>query len=215
MRAGLVSVEVITMRTRLTRTAVLILVAACAVSPQPTLPGQATPSAAASATPAPTPAPTPTANRLIAMGVAGMLIVVPASWHEFSPKLTVMPFGPFLFVSNVPIADPCPLEFRGRECWKPLAELPPDGILMTFHGSAFGGIEDSTIVHQLAVSTDCRDIGGEREVDAWIGTFGIVACLRGPDLAASEALTVQLVTSLRLQHERRLEHPPTHRPRLN
>lgn len=176
------------MRTRLTLILVPILLAACAAPTQPS----------ASAPPSSTTESAPTPSAVVRSSVGGMSFVIPASWQEITPRVWTMPVGPRLFLSNAPIADPCAASWRGEKCWKPLGELPSDGILVTFAGSGTAEISSpSPVPQEIAVSGKCQDMGGERELATSSLGFGVSACLRGPNLAANEALFHQLLSSMK------------------
>lgn len=141
----------------------------------------------------------PGGSALVTRHLGDLSMVMPADWKVLWPRVWIAPVGPRVFLSNAPIADPCPTAFlNGDECWKPLTELPPGGILVTVGGSAILGASDSSpVVTSRPVGQVCKALGGEREMGAVFSGFGITACLRGPDLAASEAVVRDLVASIK------------------
>lgn len=176
------------MKARCTLILIPILLTACAAPAQPS----------ASAPPSSTTGSAPTPSAVVRSSVGGMSFAIPASWQEVRPRVWTMPVGPRLFLSNAPIIDPCASSFRGDKCWKPLAELPSDGILVTFAGSGTAEISSpSPVPQEIAVSIGCREMGGERELATSFLGFGISACLRGPDLATNEALFDQFLSSMK------------------
>jgi hypothetical protein len=139
---------------------------------------------------------TPTRAAVVRFSFGDMSWVMPASWNKVIPKIWTAPVGPLLFLSNAQIVDPCASTYRGTECWKPLTKLPADGILVTFEGSAIIQVESLALVFvELAVSRNCQDMGGRREIATYSHGLGIDACLRGPDFAANVAKFKELVST--------------------
>lgn len=162
-------------------------------------PGAASPAAAgtsvASAPSSGAPSPTPPGDVTRVFG--NLSFVAPADWAIVAPHVWTAPTGPRLFLSNAPIADPCPTEWVGIQCWLPLTTLPADGILVTFEGSATLGPPNPTPI-SVARSAEgqCAQIGGDREYGVPFQGFGVDACLRGPDLEANAAAVARLVGSI-------------------
>ena len=163
-------------------------------------PGAASPSTVG--TPLPTASPTVTASLTnpadVLRDFGDLSFVAPANWGILIPHVWTAPIGPRLFLSDAPIADPCPTDFRGIQCWLPLTELPPDGILVTFGGSAILTLPNPTPV-PIARSADgqCAQIGGERQYAVALQGFAVDACLRGPDFDTNAAAFSRLVSSIR------------------
>ena len=113
---------------------------------RPPAPSTATDSVAPSpissivATATPTATPVPDITRQF----GDLSFVTPADWNIVVAREWSAPIGPRLFLSNAPIADPCAAASLAQECWKPLAELPADGILVTLSGSALLGLPNPT-----------------------------------------------------------------------
>jgi hypothetical protein len=135
----------------------------------------------------------------VTWNLGGVSLVTPAGWHLVVPRVWTAPVGPRAFLSNVAIADPCATVFVGGDaCWKPLASLPPDGILVTLSGSATLGLPGaSPVVTTHRPGPVCASLGGDEEMGAGFPGFGLGACLRGPDLAAGEAAFRDLVASVK------------------
>ncbi len=157
-------------------------------------------SAAVTASPAPSasaaPSPSPSASAIVTRILGQISVTMPADWHVLWPKVWIMPMGPTLYISNAAIADPCPTQFeKGDACMKPLAELPPNGILVTAGGSAVAGVQYAVI--RRPVDQTCSAIGGERELGAAFLGMVVRACLRGPDLASGEDAFRQMVASMK------------------
>ncbi|MGH2511907.1 MAG: hypothetical protein ACRDGQ_04390 [Candidatus Limnocylindrales bacterium] len=124
-------------------------------------------------------------------------IVTPTSWQLITPYKWTQPVGPVLFVSNAPIADPCPTVNLGARCLAPLSQLPPDGIVVTISGWAIPSLPNpSPIPVDEPVNGACATMRGERELGVRFQGFDVVACLRGPDFAANEAAFDRLIASI-------------------
>jgi hypothetical protein len=161
----------------------------------PAASGTTAPITSSPTTAAPTTAAPTVGSALVTRTFGTLSIVMPANWQVVSPVVWARPVGPFLFLSDTPIADPCPTAFAtGDVCWMPLAALPPDGILVTLGGSAFP--VPPTPVSVLPLTDTCRALGGEKQLGAGFTGFGVSACLRGPDLATNEALFRSMVDSI-------------------
>ena len=140
---------------------------------------------------------TPTPAALIKSSYGNISWVMPASWKKVIPRVWTAPVGPLVFLSNARIIDPCASSFLVTACWKPLTKLPPDGILLTFQGSAGALLPNSKSPLKVAVRRDCQDMGGELEFMNSFRGVGIDACLRGPDFTANEALFQQMMSSMK------------------
>jgi hypothetical protein len=105
---------------------------------------------------------------------------------------------PRLFLSNAPIAHPCPSRPTevSFDCWKPLDRLPANGVLVAFT-SPRGVIlpEWSGDVRQSQAALWCEELGGERQLSTVFPMAGITACLRGPDFAVNDSAFRKLVSS--------------------
>ena len=125
-------------------------------------------------------------------------IVTPSNWQLLAPNAWTRPIGPFLFISNVAMADPCATSYLGPEkCLTPIAELPPDGIVVTFAGSATPSPPNPTPVPTSEpLSVACMTMGGDRQLGVGLPGFGVSACLRGPNFAENEAAIERLVASI-------------------
>jgi hypothetical protein len=147
-------------------------------------------------TSSPTPSSSPSDTGDVTHDFGVFSIVTPASWHVITRTWTNPP-GPFLFVSNAVIADPCPTTFLGAQCLEPLAQLPPEGIVVTFDGSAGSGLPNPTPIPMAApLGSACLAMAGEREQAVLFPGFGVTACLRGPDFTTNESAFARLVASI-------------------
>ena len=128
---------------------------------------------------------------------SGLSMHLPADWRVVEPHVWTAPVGPRLFISSAPIADPCADKFRTADCWRPLAELPENGILITFAGSAVASLPNPTPVPiEQVASGPCGLLGGERELVASFPGYSVSACLRGPADQANEAVYRAILTEI-------------------
>lgn len=145
----------------------------------------------------PSPLPSPSGRDERTFQLGPFSIVIPSSWHMITHTVGSTPAGPFIFLSNVAIADPCPSKFLGPQCLRPLAQLPPDGIVVTFDGSATSSLPNPTPVPaNEPMGGACAAMAGERELGVRFQGFGVTACLRGPDFTANETAFNRLVASI-------------------
>ncbi len=143
------------------------------------------------------PTPAPSFSGEVTHQLGSLAIVTPTSWQLIAPYKWNDRTGPFLFVSSAAIADPCPTSNLGPKCMTPLAQLPPDGIVVTFSGlSATSGPNPSPIPVDEPVNGACATMRGDRELGVRIQGFDVVACLRGPDFTANETAFDRLVASI-------------------
>ena len=176
--------------------AATVLLAACTADVSAP-PSPASPSP--SATPAVEPSPTASAADLVKLSVGDRTFSAPASWQMVRPRRWTAPVGPILFLSDAPIADPCPVVFLDAGCWKPLEILPANGIVVMFSGAAvLSPPNPSPMPREIEVRDWCKEIGGEREMSTNFPGCTIEACMRGPDMATNESLFVGLVSSVTL-----------------
>jgi hypothetical protein len=178
--------------------ALVFAVAACA-SPAPTptpgvsvmVTGTLTPTPALS----PSPTPAPSADAIGSFG--SYTFDMPSTWNVVWPHVWTMPVGPRLFLSDAPIADPCPTAPQPAGCQVPMVQLPENGILVTFGGSALLALPNPSPVPIVRKAGGaCLQIGGDEEMGVSFQGFGVSACLRGPSLTANEAAFRRLVASM-------------------
>ena len=141
--------------------------------------------------------PTTTPAAVVESSYGNISWVMPASWKKVIPRVWTAWVGPLVFLSNARIIDPCASSFRVNACRKPLTKLPPDGILLTFQGSAVVLPPNSKVPVKVAVRRDCQDMGGELEFVNFFHGVVIDVCLRGPDFTANEALFQQMMSSMK------------------
>ncbi len=191
------------MKAPLALVALAVALAACAVTPPSPSPAvtASPPRSPASLSPSsvPSPSPYPVPVDFVEVPFDNGTFMAPASWHVLTPRIWTAPVGPLLFLSDAPIADPCPTEARAAatDCWKPLATLPPGSILVTFAGSGTLQLANPTPKpSEIAPQDWCAEIGGDHESVTRFPGYVVSACLRGPDTATNQALFAGLVASL-------------------
>ncbi len=210
------------MDARIKRFALLSLVAAFAVacSPAPTVP----PSASLAPTPSPTvllASPSPAA--IVTDAANGISFDRPASWTRWLPNAhDPINDGPLIYLSTDPLlptcattpqATPNPADARGRACDWPLADLAPNGVLVTWLTtrilaplpSTGDAVEVNGATGRLEVEKpgSCSAVGADETLDVLVpigqpkpwSNIAMVACLRGPDLAGAEAQVRAMLAS--------------------
>lgn len=127
-----------------------------------------------------------------------MSLVTPPGWQLVAPHVWTAPVGPRAFLSNAPIVDPCPSTLVSWvACQKPLAFLPPGGILVTMEGVAEAiPSNKAPVVTTHQPGPVCAALEGDVELSAIFPGFGLDGCVRGPDLAAGEATFRGIVASV-------------------
>ena len=205
--------------------ALLLLVAAFAVacSPAPTV----APSASPGLTPSPTLLPSsPSAAAVVTDAASGISFDRPASWRRWLPNAhDPINDGPLIYLSTDPLlptcattleASPNPADSRGRACDWPLAELAPNGVLVTWLTtrilaplpSTGDAVEVNGATGRLEIEKpgSCSEVGADETLDILVpigqpkpwSNIAVVACLRGPDLAGAEAKVRAMLESARV-----------------
>jgi hypothetical protein len=142
----------------------------------------------------------------------------PAPWkaHPFTWR-GELHFHPMLYLSTQPVRDPCRTQGQTVTCGWPVERLRPGGVLVSLEnrgapgwsidaqpGTAFavGGRAAKRRVYRPGA---CGAIGGQATVDVVVASplpdnwTELVACLRGPRLAANEQRVQRLLASLRFR----------------
>ena len=209
------------MDARTRRFALLALVAAMAVACS-----AATRSPSASAAPAPSPTlppASPSAALVVTDTANGISFDRPASWTRWLPNAhDAINDGPLIYLSTNPLvptcattqqASPNPADSRGRACDWPLAELAPNGVLVTWlttrilaplpsTGDAVD-VNGATGRLEIEKPGSCSAVGADETLDVLVpigqpkpwSNIAMVACLRGPDLAGAEAQVRAMLAS--------------------
>jgi hypothetical protein len=150
----------------------------------------------------------------------------PSSWTRWIPnEHSPMTGGPLVYLSTEPLLsscavspgeDPHPPDAQGLACEWPVADLAPNGTLVTWYTTriledlppAGEKVEVNGYAARLQIARPgpCSAIGADETLDvlvpigqpkAW-SNFGVRACLRGPDLEDSAADFRALLASARL-----------------
>jgi len=109
---------------------------------------------------------------------------------------------PRFYLANTSLTVTCPPSSGGlfQGCPAPLKTLPEGGVLVTVSDAGNLAEIDPPPVTAEAPTDDwpgpCRSIGGERQVVSVLDGVIVSACLRGPNLDASEAAVRAMITSL-------------------
>jgi hypothetical protein len=202
--------------------ALLSVVSAFAIAcfPSPTVP----PSASLAPSPSSTLVPaSPSAAAVVTDAANGISFVRPASWTRWLPN-THDPIndGPLIYLSTDPLlptcattppATPNAADARGRACDWPLADLAPNGVLVSWlttrilvplpsDGDAVE-VNGATGRLQIEKPGSCAAVGADETLDVLVpigqpkpwSNIAVVACLRGPDLAGAEAKVRAMLAS--------------------
>jgi hypothetical protein len=184
----------------------------------------ATPSAAASQARV-SEGPKPT-SAIVQDSVSGFTFERPASWAVWRPNgHAPWMSGPMLYLSTdpllpacavVPSASPNPPDANGSACAWPLDELEPGGVLAMWVTSRIlqplptaGSLVETNGAKARWEASEpgaCSAVGADETVTVAVpigqptplSNVAFVACLRGPDLGASEAAVRALLASARL-----------------
>jgi len=130
--------------------------------------------------------------------------------------------GPLIYLSTDPLlptcattprAKPNPADAGGRACDWPLGELAPNGVLVTWLTtrilaplpSAGKAVEVNGATGRLEIEEpgSCSAVGADETLDVLVpigqprpwSNIAMVACLRGPDLAAAETQVRAMLAS--------------------
>jgi hypothetical protein len=131
------------------------------------------------------------------LDVDGLSIDVPPGWQVVRPHVWDPRFGPRAFLSNAPIADPCPTSAADDDtCWRPLSTLPRGGILVTV-----GTVENPHLpmptptTRTLAPDITCAELHGDETLTAVFRPFALNACVSGPALDEAAEIFRKIVDS--------------------
>jgi hypothetical protein len=147
----------------------------------------------------------------------------PSTWIRWQPnEHSPINDGPLIYLSTDPLqpacatmpeATPNPANAQGRACDWPLAALAPDGVLVTWLTtrileripSAGEALEVNGATTRLATTKPgtCAAINADETMELLVpigqptplSNLAVVACLRGPDLAAAETQVRALLAS--------------------
>jgi len=205
----------------------LSMCSACSPAPSapPSTPN-APPLTTASPTPNATLATRSATRTLIRDSASGITFEHPSSWVVWQPNQHV-PWtgGPLVYLATDPLlttcavapgASPNPPDANGSACTWPLDGLEPGGVLVEWFASRLLGpmpttgpvVEANGAKARWLVSTpgSCSEIKADETITVLVpigqpsplSNIFFVACLRGPDLAGSEAAVRALLESARI-----------------
>ena len=147
----------------------------------------------------------------------------PAGWLRSQPnEHDPINDGPLIYLSTdsllpacarPPEATPNPAGTNGRACDWPLAELAPNGVLVTWLTTRIlqplpsdgEGIKVNGVIARMKTTRPggCARIGADETIELLVpigqplSNLAVVACVRGPDLARAEAAFRAMLTSAR------------------
>lgn len=165
----------------------------------------------------------PSAAGVVTDAVDGISFARPASWTRWVPNAhdAVMD-GPLVYLSTDPLlptcattppASPNPADARGLACDWPLKELAPNGVLVIWYTtrilaplpSAGDAVEVNGATGRLQTRRpgSCSAVGANETLEVFVplglreprSNIAVDACLRGPDLATSEAQVRAMLAS--------------------
>ena len=142
----------------------------------------------------------------------------PATWTAYPFTWRgELHFHPMLYVSTQPVRDPCRTSGRTVTCGWPVGRLRPGGVLISVENRGAPGwslaAQTGTPLHvggraakrRLERPGACGAIGAGATLDVVVASplpgnwTELTACLRGPELAASERNVERLLGSLRFR----------------
>jgi hypothetical protein len=191
------------------------LLADCAPAPTATPGSIVPPPPTPTPTPPASPSESALGATMVADSANGVSFERPADWTRWRPnEHNPINDGPLIYLSTDPLlpacatapsATPNPPDSRGRACDWPLVALSPNGVLVTWlttrilaplpsvgEGLVMNGETTRLMFERRG---PCAEIGGDETVSVLVpigqptpaSYIAVVACLRGPDLATSEA----------------------------
>ena len=209
-------------RIGITIAALAAMLAACAAPPTPSGTETGSPKSPVSVGGSATPNDSPVAD-----GANGITFDRPASWVRWLPNLhEPINDGPSIYLSTDPLLPTCavlpasspnPPDAQGRACDWPLATLSPGGVLVTWWNTRILSpipspeqqltINGGTSGLRVQRPGACAAIGGDETIDVAIPlkhptavtNLAVVACLRGPNVAAGEAQLREMLASATVQ----------------
>jgi len=180
-----------------------------------------TPTPSSNSLPAP-----PSAAPVVNDAANGISFARPASWTRWLPNAhDPITDGPLIYLSTDPLlptcattpqATPNPADAQGRACGWPLEELAPNGVLVTWLTtrilaplpSAGDPVEVNGATGRLQTEKpgSCSAVGASETLEVLVpigqpkpwSNIDVLACLRGPDVATSEAQVRAMLASAKV-----------------
>jgi hypothetical protein len=156
----------------------------------------------------------------------GISFARPASWTRWLPNAhNPINDGPLIYLSTDPLVPTCattpqttpnPADARGRACDWPLGELAPNGVVVTWLTtrilaplpSAGDPVEVNGATGRLQIEKpgSCSAVVADETLYVLVpigqpkpwSNIAVLACLRGPDLATSEAQVRAMLASAKV-----------------
>jgi len=209
---------------RVSRCSLLLAVAAvwltaCAPAPTPSATPAPSPSAPSSASPSSSAAVATT----VSDAANGISFQRPATWTRWQPNQSKpINGGPLIYLSTDPLlptcatapeASPNPPDARGMACEWPLTSLSPNGVLVSWVNRRILAplptsgevlpMNGNSARLQIERPGACGVIGADETISVLVpigqppplSNVAVVACLRGPDLATTEAQVRTMLAS--------------------
>jgi hypothetical protein len=192
---------------------------ACAPAPTPSATPVASPSAPSSASPSSSAA----VATAVADAANGISFQRPATWTRWQPNQSnPINGGPLIYLSTdsllptcatAPEASPNPPDARGMACDWPLKSLSPNGVFVYWVNKRILAplpsagevipMNGESARLQIERPGSCAQIGADETISVRVpigqptplSNVAVVACLRGPDLAAAEAQVRAMLAS--------------------
>jgi hypothetical protein len=126
---------------------------------------------------------------------AGLIFTRPANWIVVDPLAAAAPGPVFYLTDGVPLTQ-CP----PKGMCIPVGALPANGVVITFVRGAtlVPSDKEEQPVQRVDVSAYCQGVGADEVLTARRLAVGVIACLRGPDLASAERALDGLLASMRI-----------------
>ena len=169
------------------------------------------------------PSTSPSTAAVVTDAANGISFARPASWMRWLPNAhNPINDGPLIYLSTDPLLPTCavtplttpnPADARGRACDWPLVEIALNGVLVTWLTtriliplpSAGDQVEVNGATGRLQAEKPgaCSAVGADETLDVLVpigqpkpwSNIAVLACLRGPDLAAAEAMVRAMLES--------------------
>ena len=168
----------------------------------------------------------PSDAAVVSDAAEGISFARPASWTRWLPNAhNPINDGPLIYLSTGPLEPSCattpqttpnPADARGRACDWPLGKLAPNGVVVTWLTtrilaplpSAGDPVEVNGAIGRLQIEKpgSCSGVVADETLYVLVpigqpkpwSNIAVLACLRGPDLATSEAQVRAMLASAKV-----------------